>query len=383
MPKSSVAHRFSVEPLGRFRTQIVAEWQSVARGMASATRLPRQILIDRIPELLDQVAELAEQLERDPSSTAALDTARRHALERVRDGFSLSDVVTELSLLRLSIATVWQREHVRIADSTMRALHLAIDRAIAASATCYAEARERRELADRKRMEDELTLAIRSRDDVLAIVSHDLRNPLGAIELTATMLLTNAGNDERTTHQLELIRRAASSTKRMIQDLLDSVVIQAGRLAIAARPEPAAALVQEVIDRHESLAAEKGISIAPEGKLDHVAVLCDRERVLQVFSNLVGNAIKFGRSGDTITIGGEVAGDSVRFSVADTGPGIARDRIAQLFDPYWSAPEHAARGTGLGLYIAKGIVEAHDGEIWVESTPGRGTRFLFTLPLTS
>src|SRR5258705_7542032 len=127
MAKSGVAHRLSVEPIGRFRTQIVAEWQSAARGMASATRLPRQTLIDRIPELLDQIAELAEHLERDPGSTIVLEMARRHALERVRDGFSLADVVTELSLLRASILTVWQREHVRIADTSLRAMHLAID----------------------------------------------------------------------------------------------------------------------------------------------------------------------------------------------------------------------------------------------------------------
>jgi signal transduction histidine kinase len=109
--------------------------------------------------------------------------------------------------------------------------------------------------------------------------------------------------------------------------------------------------------------------------------MCDRSRVLQVFSNVIGNAIKFCRSGDRITVATARDGDLIRFSVADTGPGIKPDAMAFLFDAYWSGPQDARHGSGLGLFISRGIVEGHGGRIWVESTPGEGATFYFTLPI--
>jgi signal transduction histidine kinase len=112
-----------------------------------------------------------------------------------------------------------------------------------------------------------------------------------------------------------------------------------------------------------------------------VALQCDRNRILQVFGNLIGNAVKFCRPGDTITVRCLRNGNEMRVSVADTGPGIPADVASKIFEPYWSATQHVKLGAGLGLYIARGIIEGHGGRIWVESTPGHGATFSFTLPI--
>jgi signal transduction histidine kinase len=109
-------------------------------------------------------------------------------------------------------------------------------------------------------------------------------------------------------------------------------------------------------------------------------VLCERGLILRVLANLVGNAIKFSSAGSSISLGEEAAADQIMFSVADTGPGIPAEHLPHAFDRYWQQQGTDRRGSGLGLYIAKGIVEAHGGRIWIESSPGRGTTVRFTIP---
>jgi PAS domain S-box-containing protein len=237
------------------------------------------------------------------------------------------------------------------------------------------------EITERKRMEDELRIAVRTREDVLAIVSHDLRNPLGTIQLSISMLMALQALDHRTRRHVEMIHRAALRMETLIDDLLDTVSIRSGRLVIETRREAVDSVVREAIDLQELPAEERGLKIVRQCEVQGVDVQCDRDRVLQVFGNLIGNAIKFCRPGDTITVTGELDGDCVRFSVADTGAGIQPERLPYLFDAYWSGSEHARQGSGLGLYISRGIVESHGGRIWVESTPGLGSRFYFTLPI--
>ena len=236
------------------------------------------------------------------------------------------------------------------------------------------------EVTDRKRMEEALRTAIRSRDDVLAIVSHDLRNPLGMVLLSATTLLTEFATDARARKHLEMIQRATARMEHLIDDLLDTASIQAGKLALDVRPEPAEAVLAEARDLQEPLAHERQIELQVDCEAPGIDLQCDRDRVLQVFGNLIGNALKFCRPGDTVSVRCERTGDAVRFTVADTGPGIDPALLPHLFDPYWSAPAPGRRGTGLGLYIARGIIERHGGRIWVESQPGNGTTFCFTLP---
>jgi PAS domain S-box-containing protein len=236
------------------------------------------------------------------------------------------------------------------------------------------------EITERKRMEDELRAAVRTRDDVLAIVSHDLRNPLASMQMSVATLNALAHTDHRVRRHLDVIHRASQRMDTLIDDLLDVASIRAGRLGIEVRCEQASAVVNEAVELLRPIAVEKGLTLEHRGDLQGVEVTCDRERLLQVFANLVGNAIKFCRPGDRITVTGERVDGDVRFSIADTGPGISGDMVGRLFDAYWSGPQHTRRGAGLGLYISRGIVEAHGGRIWVESAPGQGACFFFTIP---
>ncbi|HYN81380.1 MAG TPA: ATP-binding protein [Gemmatimonadaceae bacterium] len=225
--------------------------------------------------------------------------------------------------------------------------------------------------------------ATRARDDLVAIVSHDLRNPIHTINMAASFLLDVAPADDRrvtSRRQLEVIRRSANRANRLISDLLDVARIQAGGLAVEPVPVDAASLVQEAMEAAAPLATGKKLTIEREVPENLPAVCSDRDRVLQVFGNLIGNAIKFTPEGGRITIRAESETLAVRFSVRDTGPGIPPEHAAHVFDRYWQAKSTAKLGTGLGLSIAKGIVEAHSGRIWVESEPGQGASFFFTLP---
>jgi PAS domain S-box-containing protein len=241
---------------------------------------------------------------------------------------------------------------------------------------------QRRVELDNVRLVGEAQEALRAREDLLAIVSHDLRNPLGVV-LASTSLLLKANlppdKQERARRQVEAIQRAGNRMNRLIRDLLDFASIQAGRLSVSMRPQEVAAMVNEVLEVMEPLAAAKSLRLVADVSPD-LAIRCDHDRVIQLFSNLVGNAIKFTPDGGSITVRAATEGDIVRFSVADTGPGIPADELPHVFDRYYQAQRKNRDGIGLGLSIARGIVEAHGGRIWVESEEGKGSTFSFTLP---
>jgi PAS domain S-box-containing protein len=224
-----------------------------------------------------------------------------------------------------------------------------------------------RDITDRKR-----------RDDVLAIVSHDLKNPLGMIKASAALL--HKHGDDQTARLTETMLRSADRMQRMIDDLLDMASIREGRLSMKFGRTQIESLIEEALRLHETIAQEKKITVRRELALAE-SVWCDRERVLQVLSNLLGNALKFCGDSDTITVRGTIHDGRAEISIADTGPGIPREELPRLFDPYWSAARHVSKGTGLGLYISRGIIEAHGGTIAVASEPGAGSTFTFTLPL--
>ncbi len=233
---------------------------------------------------------------------------------------------------------------------------------------------------DNARLYQEAQQAVKLREDVLAVVSHDLRNPLGAIDLSASLLLQRA-TEPHARKQVEIIRRSSIRMERLISDLLDMASIDAGKLVLQKAPHEAAQLVGDVVELHAPTAGEKHITLTATPTPAGLKIPCDRDRIAQVFANIVGNAIKFCRPGDTITIETTVASTSARFEIRDTGPGISAEELPHIFQPYWSALRHAKRGTGLGLYICKGIVEAHGGAIAAFSTPGQGATFAITLPL--
>ena len=236
---------------------------------------------------------------------------------------------------------------------------------------------------DNARLYRQAQQATRARDDVLGIVSHDLRNPIHTIHMSASFLLETAGSGLPTTKltpQLGIIRRSAMRANTLIGDLLDVTRIEAGGLAVDASPHDAASLLDESMADMTSIAAEKGITLDYRWVGGSARVLADKGRVAQIFSNLVGNAVKFTPRGGSVLVTGEFEAREARFVVKDTGAGISAEHMPHLFDRFWQVNRKTRQGAGLGLFISKGIVEAHGGELQAESTPGEGSQFSFTLP---
>jgi signal transduction histidine kinase len=237
---------------------------------------------------------------------------------------------------------------------------------------------------DNARLYSDAQLAIRTREEILAIVSHDLRNPLNAICLSASLLKQGPADREAVGKHAHLIERATDRMGRLIRDLLDFGSIQAGRFAVEPMPQPIEPILAEVVEAFEGLAQEKGIRLRRDPEPIGQWVSCDRERVVQLLANLVGNAVKFCRPGDEVTVRALPAGGEAHCTVSDTGPGISPEELPHVFERYFAGrvrAERGARSTGLGLHIAHAIVAAHGGQISAESELGEGTRIHFTLPL--
>jgi signal transduction histidine kinase len=232
---------------------------------------------------------------------------------------------------------------------------------------------------DNSRLAHAAQKEIRSRQDLLSIVSHDLQNPLSVIFINLDRMLTRTDLDERTTKQLGAMTRSAHRMHRMIRDLLDTASIEEHHLAIVRELVDVAPLIAMAVGGLQPQAANM-IALVQEVGPDLPKIFADAARIEQVLVNLAGNAIKFTASGGTITVRAEAVDDAVRFSVRDTGSGIAVADLGRLFDRFYQAKETARRGTGLGLFIVRGIVEAHGGRIWVESQLGVGSTFFFTVP---
>jgi signal transduction histidine kinase len=228
-------------------------------------------------------------------------------------------------------------------------------------------------------MYKEAEQTIEARQQVLRIVSHDLRNPLGTISMAASLMLDVPMSHEAASEHLHRIKRAGERMNRLIQDLLDVARFEAGHVKIDVRSVELAPIVREAQEMLAPLAAEKGIRL--DVRLDETlsSIQADGGRLLQVLSNLVGNAIKVTPREGRIIVGVERVAGMIRFSVSDTGQGMTPEQLDKIFGQFWQANPADRRGIGLGLSIAKGIVEAHGGRIWVESRVGEGSTFFFTL----
>jgi signal transduction histidine kinase len=226
--------------------------------------------------------------------------------------------------------------------------------------------------------------ATQARDDVMGMVAHDLRNPLGVILMQAP-LLRRQESDRRPPSRdpAEVITRAATRMNRLIQDLLDVAQMEAGRLVIAPDSVFPEQIVRDSVDAQQALAAAASLELRADVPPGVPAVWADRDRLLQVFENLITNAVKFTRPGGRITVGATLTDRSVLFRVADTGVGISPDDLPHVFDRFWQANKGGRHGAGLGLPIVQGIVDAHGGRIWVDSQPGRGSTFFFTIPVAA
>jgi light-regulated signal transduction histidine kinase (bacteriophytochrome) len=228
--------------------------------------------------------------------------------------------------------------------------------------------------------------AVFARDELIAIVSHDLRNPLGVVQLDAADLKTwELPGDKDISDKLrtsaDRILRSVGLMDRLIADLLDMARIDAGRLDVRKQSEPSGVLIEDVLSVLEPLANAKRIAIEKE-LTETPPVNADRDRVFYVLSNIIGNAIKFTPDRGRITLRTARRRGELLIIVEDTGPGIPSEQLPHVFDRYWRG-RASQDGTGLGLYIAKGIILAHGGSIWAEAAAGGGSRFCFTLPLAA
>jgi signal transduction histidine kinase len=232
------------------------------------------------------------------------------------------------------------------------------------------------------RLFNEAQRAVKTRDDILAIVSHDLKNPVTSMGLVAHVL--------RQTERMEAaqLRNAAAKIERgaqkmllLISDLLDFSKIRSGTFSIELRDAALEDIMAAAIESSKSLAEAKRQAIELNLQSGLPRVAADPNRIAQLMSNLLGNAIKFSPEGGKIIVSARRQGIEAVVSVTDQGPGIPPELLPKVFDRFWQAKESQSMGSGLGLSIAKGIIEAHHGKIWAESKLGKQTSFFFTLPL--
>jgi signal transduction histidine kinase len=270
-------------------------------------------------------------------------------------------LVGVIVLLSSSPGRLYRAADVRLAEELARRAAFAIENA---------------------RLFGEAQRAVKAREDVLAIVSHDLKNPVATIRLVAHLFRQFGLKDPAQVARLtDAIQRSVDKMQALINDLLDFDKMQSGTFAVERHRSAVSRLAVPVIESFRLLAEDKRQTLdldLPE-ELPEVAV--DAHRIGQVISNLLGNAIKFTPEGGSIRVAARQRGKEVLVSVADTGPGIPAGHQKKIFDWFWQGQGTRHMGSGLGLSIAKGIIDAHGGKIWVESQPGKGSLFSFTLPV--
>ena len=356
------------------------------RWAHSAHRDPRkQALLDRLREFgapiatpehpISKALRLGQpQLDSDVRRHLVLDWRESRRLELVRALVPLASIAVPLSARGRTFGAIL---FVVTAESGRRYgthdLELAVD--VGRRAGCA---------IDHALLYTEAERTARERDELMAVVAHDLKNPLNTIQLAANILLEEPGGEacarEIDRHAIGAIGRAATRMQKLIHDLLEVARAEAGGLQVQPLPVDPMELLRDAVDAHGSIASAKGIVLEGSGEGSLPRVLADRERIAQVLSNLIGNALKFTPAGGRVSLHGRCAPAFVRFAVEDNGPGIEPQDRARVFDRFWQAKSQQM-GTGLGLCIAKSIVAAHGGEIGVQSAVGRGSRFEFSLPL--
>ena len=239
---------------------------------------------------------------------------------------------------------------------------------------------------DNARLHDLVHAGIQARDDMIGIVSHDLRNPVNAVKMLTGVMLDRDSKEGIPADMVEyasVIRQAAEQMDGLIRDLLDVTRVEAGRLAVALQRENTEELLSDALRTLAPVTEQKSIKLRLTAPDDLPEVMADRERIGQAISNLVGNAVKFSPAGGEIVVRVAVLDTELVFSVSDRGQGMTPEQLSHAFDRFWQSSRTDRQGAGLGLAITKGIIEAHGGRIWAESSPGSGSTFYFTLPIAS
>lgn len=312
------------------------------------------------------------------NADTVLTEARAKADERLDEAWPQAETRATLAEERVLEDETLQEERAS-ADEILRRERDENARVLSRLLPLEREKTDRFLLTERARSDD----ALANRDNFLGLVSHDLRNLLGGIVLNAELLSARASGDDEGMQTLVAtarIQRYAARMNRLIGDLVDVASIDAGKLAVAPAPGDAAALIAEAVETFQAAASAKAISLQTEMAERPLPAELDHDRMLQVLVNIISNAIKFTPQGGSIRVRGERAGEELRVSVSDTGPGIPGNMLEAIFERFWQVGKNDRRGVGLGLYISKCIVETHGGRIWAESKPGEGSTICFTLP---
>lgn len=242
------------------------------------------------------------------------------------------------------------------------------------------------ELVDEIKKHSKTKVSLTTRDEFLAIVSHDLRNPIGAVSSSAEMLLKGSNYKKIDEYEikkwLEVIQRNANTALRLIGDLLEMESIAEGKFRLKLIPQSINKIIQESIESFVRSESSKKVQLTAKPSNISRDIVCDHDRILQVLSNLIGNAIKFTPEAGLIEIAATLTQNEIQVSIRDSGPGIPADKKDFIFDRFSQLGSQDRRGLGLGLYISKLLIEAHHGQIWVESEFGEGSTFFFTIPLS-
>ena len=356
--------------------------------MASETDLPRQSEREKSDETLrdsDLTSEHQADFDRDAERVEA-DKAKLQSRSDSDASRDLGRADTGRSgAERQAQGDERLRVERQASDQAIKGERLRADAATEKGRSQYqAAAKSSAELLSQEQQSHQKTKAtLTTREEFLAIVSHDLRNPLNNISLAAQILLEEPRDVKEFASS---INRSADEMLRLIEDLLDVERMAVGKLTLHIEQHDVSEIIKEAVEKFKGTAASKGITLeaAPQDVCGYV--VCDRSRVMQVLSNLIGNAIKFTPAKGQICVSCQRAGPEggkVRISVSDTGEGIAPEKIKTIFERFSQIHNQDRRGIGLGLYIAKMMVEEHPGRIWVESKLGEGSTFHFTLPLRS
>ena len=364
--------RDNVEP-------ILAEWETFARSLPSGGTMDVVALRDHAREMLlviardlereqtDQAQDEKAKGERDATEGRGATAAQEHGTGRAGSGFTIGQMVAEFRALRASVTRLWTAQHPQVASTDLDDLirfNEAIDQAIAESVSRFSHA------------------VGQTQERFLAILSHDLRTPLGAI-ITSTRFMLDAGGLEEPNRTL--VARAANSARRMNQMVLDLVEFTRTRLGdtipIVRAEVDLRRLLHDVIVEIAALYPDSAVHVDTSGNLSGA---WDGDRLTQVLTNLLGNAVQHGTSGAPIRVSARGSSDEVTLSVHNDGPAIAADLQREIFQEGRRGSErpHASdrRHQGLGLYIVDRIVAAHGGTISVQSSETEGTTFTVRVP---
>lgn len=353
----------------------VCEAELPSRNMSHAE------IVDKLGRFLAVMAATIKAGRRD-DARASIDAATEHGRQRWHEGYDLKSVVREYGLIRQIVLEVLEANSdeprtMQELEGLTRFLQASVADAAVEFAT-LAERQVREALSEAQR-------ATRAREDVVSIVSHDLKNPLDVIHGNVQLLLRQLdtgdppSNDGRLRKRFDAMMRATDRMSELIGGMLDLARLNAGELTLTMQNAHGCALLSDTCDHLSTLAEQRSVRLVVVIEDDFVCH-CDAGRISQALQNVASNAIKYTPIGGTVTLRLVCSKAECTFEVIDAGPGIPQDQIPHLFDRFCRSSDAARGGTGLGLAIAKSLVELHGGRISVESKLGQGSTFRLSLP---